>query len=172
MSFVAWREWIYGTWPDSGALPPEDRYSSSEISPVLRRPLLEACHQLLYQDEFLDWSLESAALEALGDRYLSLVQSEGEPLAKQTLRPLLQQGVAQIVTPSLCDQLQARLYRVAPLLRELYEDADVWQWAVIAADALDRTSPQSLETHPLLLGLVGQSLQVVLDREIDWSVAL
>jgi hypothetical protein len=68
--------------------------------------------------------------------------------------------------------LQERLYRVAPLLRELYQEEDVWRWAVVAADELAQESVYPHREHPLLLGLVGSSLQHALEREIDWTSAI
>ena len=95
-----------------------------------------------------------------------------EPLSADVLRALLCQGVEQIVDPQLRRQLQARLYRTAPLLRDLYQEEGVWRWAVVAADALREDSPYPWQEHPLLLGLIGHSLQLVLDRDLDWSIAL
>ena len=88
------------------------------------------------------------------------------------LRALLRRGVEQIASPALRRQIQERLYRVAPLLRDLYEEDEVWQWAVLAADELSTESVYPLQEHPLLLGLAGSSLQFALDRDLDWSIAL
>lgn len=194
LSFVAWREWIRdpflalaagglasegpgadtpewdATEPDLPALVPPEL--GAEISEGLRRRLYPSCHELLYQDEFVGWSLETDEVEALGERYLRLAQEQGEPLEAGVLRALLGDGVEQIVDPALRRQLGERLYRVAPLLRTLYKEEEVWQWAVVAADALQQESPHPLREHPFLLGLVGYSLQLVLDRDIDWTAAV
>jgi hypothetical protein len=68
--------------------------------------------------------------------------------------------------------IRERLRRVAPLLRELYEDQQVWQWAAVAADALTDDSPLPPEEHPLLLAMVGCSLENVVGETINWSAAL
>ena len=61
---------------------------------------------------------------------------------------------------------------MAPLLREIYEEDDVWQWAVVAATALADDAPLPFEDHPLLLGMVGYSLENVLGEPIDWPAAI
>jgi len=174
LSFVAWREWIYETsWTRPVEISQEDEPPlGHDISDNLRGWLYVTCYGLLYQDEFVNWSLSTAAVDELGDDYVRLVQEHGEPLSAGMLRGLLCRGVEQIVHPQLRRQLQARLYRTAPLLRDLYQEEDVWRWAVVAADALREDSPYPWQEHPLLLGLVGCSLQLVLDRDLDWSIAL
>jgi hypothetical protein len=174
LSFVAWREWICETmWTRPVETPQTDEPPlCHDISENLRGWLYVTCYGLLYQDEFAGWSLRTAAVDELADDYLRLVKEHGEPLSADLLRDLLCQGVEQIVHPTLRRQLQARLYRIAPLLRDLYVEEDVWRWAVVAADALREDSPYPWQEHPLLLGLVGHSLQLVLGRDLDWSIAL
>ena len=91
-----------------------------------------------------------------------------------------------MVDADLRQQLAERLIRVAPLLRELYGGACgdvIWQWAVVAADALRGEGPnaspiqtsaydENPDEHPFLLGLVGHSLQQALNRDLDWTVAV
>jgi hypothetical protein len=171
LSFIAWREWIHGAWtvPE---LPVSEPRLECEISPQAHDRLLATSYRLLEQNEFLGWSLEPSTLDALCERYLELVSENGEPLPPDLLRNLLRRGVEQIMTPSLHSQLRRRLYRTAPLLRELYPEDRIWQWAVAAADALREESPLAPSAHPFLLGLVGASLQFALDREIDYTTAL
>jgi hypothetical protein len=173
LSFVAWREWICGpSWTHRAEEPPADEPPiGHDISERLRGWLYVTCYGLLYHDEFVDWSFQTAAVDELGQEYLRLIQEHGEPLEADQLRALLCRGVEQIVHPTLRRQLQERLYRVAPLLRELYQEEDAWRWAVVAADALREDSPHPWREHPLLLGLVGYSLQLALDRDIDWTAA-
>jgi len=174
LSFVAWREWICGpSWTCPVETSPADEpQPNSDISERLRSWLYVTCYELLYQDEFADWCFETPEVDTWAEGYVRLSEEQGEPLPEEMLRALLCQGVEQIVNPMLRRQVQQRLYRVAPLLRELYQEEDVWRWAVVAADTLREDSPYPWQEHPLLLGLVGQSLQLVLDRDIDWTVAL
>jgi hypothetical protein len=174
LSFVAWREWISGSpWTQQLELArADDPPLGHGISKDLHGWLYATCYFLLYQDEFEDWCLTSVEIDQLGQKYMRRIKEHGEPLSADLLRDLLCQGVEQVIDSGLRRQLRARLYRTAPLLRDLYQEEDVWRWAVVAADELREDSPYPWREHPLLLGLVGQSLQLVLDRDIDWSIAL
>jgi hypothetical protein len=173
LSFVAWREWICGaSWADRQDASQNAASLAPDISANLHGWLYVTCYALFYQDEFADWSLSTAAVDPIGAEYLRLIQEHGDPLNEDVLRALLRRGVEQTVHPELRRLLQARLLRIAPLLRELYEEEDVWRWAVVAADTLGEDSPYSWQEHPFLMGLVGQSLAFALDRDIDWTVAL
>jgi hypothetical protein len=174
LSFVAWREWICGdSWTALVETPPADPpRPGADISDNLRGWLYLTCYELLDLDEFVSWSLSSAEIDKLGTQYRRLAKEHGEPLDAGLLRALLCQGVEQAMDAHFRARLQKRLYRIAPLLRELYEREDVWQCAMVAADALSEESPYPWQEHPLLLGMVGHSLQLVVDRDIDWSIAL
>jgi hypothetical protein len=141
-----------------------------QLSDAERRQLYETCYELLYQDEFQDWGWKTPEIDGLVEAYWECVREQGELLESETLRALLRSGVEQLVDPDLRQRLAARLVRVAPLLRELYGEDVVWQWAVVAADALLDETPDA--QHPFLLGLVGHSLGQALDQDLDWTVAV
>jgi hypothetical protein len=75
------------------------------------------------------------------------------------------------VTDRVRGLIRERLRRVAPLLRDLYVDDEVWQWAVVAADALADDSPLRPEEHPLLLAMAANSLENVIGAEVKWRNA-
>jgi hypothetical protein len=142
------------------------------VPPEERDRLLQSCHELLLQDEFETWYLEEGEVGDLDGRYLDLVDEMGTPLDPLVLRDLLRQGVQELVTDSLRRLIRDRLWRTAPLIRELYVDPEVWQWAVVAAESLADDSPVPAEDHPVLLGFVAQSLENALEEPIDWLRAV
>jgi hypothetical protein len=169
MTYVAWRGAIEGS--------VEERDVEVAV-PVLSVPseerdrLLQSCHELLLQDEFETWYLEEGEVGDLDGRYLDLVDEMGTPLDPLVLRDLLRQGVQELVTDSLRRLIRDRLWRTAPLIRVLYVDPEVWQWAVVAAESLADGSPVPAEDHPVLLGFVAQSLENALEEPIDWLRAV
>jgi hypothetical protein len=180
-TFIAWREWL--TWERTGhdamleeansvAHAPQAAHPGSSIPVEERARLLHNCHELLIQDEFMYWFFRPDEVGDLGDVYWRLVEERGADLETSALRALLRRGVREIVTDRMRGLIRERLWRVAPLLRELYEDQEVWQWAAVAADALVDDSPLPPEEHPLLLAMVGCSLENVVGETINWPAAI
>jgi hypothetical protein len=165
VSYVAWRDSIEGQGEHVGAglslpdlaMPPEE-YARA----------IEHCHELLLQDEFAYWFLNPDEIGDLDERYLDLVDTVDSEVDASALRDLLRQGVSDLMTERMCALIRGRLRRVAPLLRELYEGDEVWQWAVAAADMLREDRRRRPETHPLLLGMIARSLENAIGEPIDW----
>jgi hypothetical protein len=163
MSFLAWRELIeYGRSADPVGSP------SLDVSLAERDDLLAHCHELLYQDEFRFWCFPPDEVQDLHRAYLDQAREADGRLDRRTLADLLCQGVRQVVTDRWRTSIRDRLRRMAPLLRDLYEEDEVWQWAIVAADALDADSTVPLEKHPFLLGMAACSLEDVLGRPVGW----
>ena len=57
---------------------------------------------------------------------------------------------------------------MVPLLREVYEEEIVWQWAAVAADTLAKDSGLPPEEHPFLLGLMAVSLENAIGTPVGW----
>jgi hypothetical protein len=177
-SFVAWRSWMTWEWAhDESAIgnvlvPKESsdlQALSSALSTRERRRLLDDSPDLLYQDEFALWLFEKDEVDDLGDAFWELVEKNGGSRPKvSAVRALLGQAVRRIVTDRMRGLIRDRLRRVAPLLRDLYVEDEVWQWAVVAADALADDSPLPLEEHPLLLAMAAHSLENVVGAEVRW----
>jgi hypothetical protein len=177
-SFIAWREWISWEWarrePTEGsAMAPLEHSTvqalSSALSPQERARLLHDSPDLLFQDEFSLWLFEEDEVDDLGDVFWELVEeNEGEMPDISAVRALLGQAVQRIVTDRVRGLIRDRLRRVAPLLRDLYVEDEVWQWAIVAADALADDSPLPLEEHPLLLAMAAYSLESVVGAEVRW----
>jgi hypothetical protein len=162
MSFLAWREWI-----DRGRTTYPVLFPTLSVPPEKRDELLAQCEELLYQDEFRFWLFSSDEIEGLQIAYASQVNQPGA-VTRDELRPLLIQAVRDIVTGEWRDVLCDRLRRTAPLLRELYKEDVVWQWAVVAADTLKHGEPQDIAEHPFLLGMMAYSLDNVLGMSCGW----
>ncbi len=156
--FVAWRPLIEagrGEYSPPVLLVPPDK----------RDELFADCYKLLVQEEFFSWQFEEA--EQLIERYLDMRGRDSMPTA-DALLALLQEGVRAIVDDQARSLIRSRLLRMAPLLHELYEEEEAWQWAIVAADALADDSSIPPEEHPLLLGMVACGLENALDEEIYW----
>ena len=163
MSFVAWRVMIQGEGAEEKAEQP--------VLAVLherRTARLEHCHELLLQDEFASWFFNPDEIDDLVGRYLDLAEEQGGTIGPSALRRLLERGAIEIVTDRTRGLIRGRLRRMAPLLRELYEEDEVWEWAVIAADALETDSALPVEEHPLLLGMVACSLENAIGEPVAW----
>ena len=169
MPYVAWREMIEGGRPVEGV----DIGFSALVVPAEKQPqLLSRSYELLFQDELEYWFIDADELGGLDDEYLHLIEEKGPAMGAIALRQFLRHGVHQLVSHDFRGLVRARLQRLAPLLREIYEEEDVWQWAVVAADALADDAPLPFEDHPFLLGLVAYSLENVLGEPIDWPAAI
>jgi hypothetical protein len=166
MTYVAWRPTI-----EHGSTEDDEQIPEMVIAPESRKELLDHCYELLLQDEFTAWFFNPDEIGDLVDRYLLLAPEEGAEIEAPALRQLLQAGVQEIVTDNVRDLIRGRLLRVAPLLREIYEDDEIWQWAIVAAEALDAQSGLSRRDHPLLLGMVACSLENAMGEMIEWPTA-
>jgi hypothetical protein len=172
-SFVVWREWLEGLADEGLGSKGLADGGAPERAPLVvpaeqRDLLLDRCHELLLQDEFLSWLFEPDEIEQLQDAYLDLLDESDGAIEVPALRALLRQGVEEAIDDRQRALIRERLRREAPLLRALYEDDLVWQWAVVAADALQEDSPLPPQDHPLLLGMVACSLEYAFDETIDW----
>jgi hypothetical protein len=169
MPYVAWRELIEGSRPAEGV---DIGFSALAVPTERQAELLSRCHELLFQDEFEYWFIDVDELGDLAEQYLRLAEGKVSGIDEPALRQFLRQGVEQLMSAEFRGLVRARLQRVAPLLREIYEEDDVWQWAVVAAAALADDSPLPFQDHPLLLAMVAYSLENVLGAPIDWPAAI
>jgi hypothetical protein len=163
VSFLAWRDWV----EHGRASLPAGRPCLA-VPLRLRDELLAHCDVLLFQDEFLFWLFPPEEIEDLRSRYLVASGEAGGGVDRETLRCLLGASLRQLITSSRRALIADRLRRMAPLLREVYEEEIVWQWAAVAADALARDSGLPPEEHPFLLGLMAVSLENAIGTPVGW----
>jgi hypothetical protein len=180
-SFVAWRDWLLWEW--THAAQANDRVNNrpepadqdtllSALSERERRQLLHDCPELLFQDEFTHWLFDEDEVDDLEECFWELVETRhGQAPEVSAVRSLLRQAVRRIVTDRVRVLIRDRLRRVAPLLRHLYVEDEVWQWAIVAADALADDSPLPPEEHPLLLAMAAHSLENVVGAQVKWRSA-
>jgi hypothetical protein len=162
MSFLVWRELIESGRPDEQAQP-------ALTVPVERRDeLLAQCHELLFQDEFQFWLFRPDEIEALYAQYVDRVKATGGMLGRDALADLLRRGVREVVTDDWRHLIRGRLQRMVPLLHELYEEVEVWQWAAAAAEALADENPLPIDEHPFLIGMLACSLEETIGTPIGW----
>jgi hypothetical protein len=164
MSYLAWRDWIERDRPAA----PSGEPPGLVVPPGRRDELLAQCDGLLLQDEFHFWLFPPAQIEDLRSRYVAAASEVGGGLDRETLRCLLGAGLRQLVTERQRDLIAGRLRRMVPLLREIYLDEVVWQWAAVAAEALDEASGLPLDEHPFLLGMLAGSLENAIGAPVGW----
>lgn len=164
MTYLAWREWIEHGRPAPSAPEPDDLV----VSPGLHEALLDQCDALVFQDEFLSWLYSAQETESLRSRYVAAASEAGGELDRQALRGLLQDAVRELVDERQRALIAGRLRRMALLLRELYAEEVVWQWAAVAAEALGEESDLPSDEHPFLLGIVAVSLESALGASTGW----
>ena len=163
MSYLAWREGIEFSQSPEPVVP-----VTFTIPPQRRQELLTHCYELLFQDEFRFWLFLPAEIQDLRASYVERAKHTDTLLDRHTLHELLCQSVRDTVTDPWRSLIQGRLQRMAPLLRALYKDDEVWQWATIAAEALAEDSPLPLQEHPFLLGMLACSLENAIGAPVGW----
>jgi len=163
MSYIAWRRFVEGDGERGRAL-----WADLVVPDSARDRLLHQCHELMLQDEFVYWCFAPDEIGDLPDRYLDLVKDSSQCAGQEAVRSLLRRGVRELVTERQQHLIASRLRQMAPLLRELYKEDEVWQWAIVAADTLSERSPVRLDEHPFLLGIVACSLENALGEPIGW----
>ncbi len=164
MTYLAWREWI----ERGRSAGPADKPDDLVVSPGQRADLLSHCDALVFQDEFLSWLYPPPEIEDLRSRYVAAASETGGRLAREALRGLFQAAVRQLVDERQRALIAGRLRRMAPLLREIYVEEIVWQWAAVAAEALEEGSGLPSDQHPFLLGIVAASLESAIGTPTGW----
>ena len=163
MSFLVWRELIESGRPDEPVTLTLPRVPAEQ-----RDDSLAHCYELLYQDEFQFWLFHPEEIEDLRARYVDQVKTTGAALDREAVETLLRGGVREVVGDRWRRLIQGRLQRMVPLLYELYEEEEVWQWAAVAAEALADDSPIPVQEHPFLIGMLACSLEEAIGGPIGW----
>jgi len=160
----------YVAW--AGFLEGEDRRDVEEIEPqevdlATQPELLEYCDELLELDEFESWFFNPAEWKGHRKAYRSLEQARGKD-SDQKWDEAIQQGLEAIMDDAHRRLWRERLRRQAWVLAQLYEDEEVWQWAMAAAAALEDDAGVPLHEHPLLYAMMERTLQVPPGRSVIW----
>jgi hypothetical protein len=163
VSYLAWRERI-----EAGRSPAPAAPATGFVPLQKRQDLLAHCYELLFQDEFRFWLFLPAEIQELRANYIERARHTDTLLDRHALHELLRQGIRDTVTDQWRSLIRGRLQRMAPLLRTLYKDDEVWQWAVVAARALAEDSPLPIQEHPFLLGMLACSLENAIGAPVGW----
>jgi hypothetical protein len=160
----------YVAW--AGFLEGEDRRDVEEaelqeVDLAVQPELLEYCDELLELDEFESWFFNPEEWKGHGKAYGSLEQARGKD-SDQKWDEAIQQGLEAVMDDDHRRLLRERLRRQAWVLAQLYEDEEVWQWAVAAAAALEDDAGVPLHEHPLLYAMMERTLQVPPGRSVIW----
>ncbi len=149
-TFVAWQGELWGEDPRSiEELPLPD------IEPAQEESLLAQCIELLDLDEFVYWFFNPDEVEDFVPRYRKLWRRNQAERGQKSFEALLDQAIESVIDDDYRRLLADRLRRQAWLLAQLYEDAEVPQWALAAAIALE--NGVTVE-HPLLREMMAYSL--------------
>lgn len=160
----------YVAW--AGFLEGEDRRDIEEVEPqevdlAAQPERLEYCDELLELDEFESWFFNPEEWKGHRKAYRSLEQARGED-SDRRWDEAIQQGLEAIMDGEHRHLWRERLRRQAWVLAQLYEDEEVWQWAMAAAAALEDSAGVPLHEHPLLYAMMERTLQVPPGRSVIW----
>ena len=161
----------YVAW--AGFLEGEDRRDIEEIEPqevdlAAQPELLEYCEELLELDEFESWFFNPEEWKGHRKAYRSLERARGKD-SDRKWDEAIQQGLEAIMDDEHRRLWRERLRRQAWVLAQLYDDEEVWQWAMAAAAALEDDAGVPLHKHPLLYAMMERSLQVPPGRSVIWK---
>ena len=160
--YVAWASFLEG----------EDRRDveeteSQEVDLTTQPELLEYCDELLELDEFESWFFNPREWKGHRKAYRSLERARGKD-SDQKWDEAIQQGLEAIMDDEHRRLWRERLRRQAWVLAQLYDDEEVWQWAMAAAAALEDDAGVPLHEHPLLYAMMERTLQVPPGRSVIW----
>ena len=160
--YVAWASFLEG----------EDRRDveeteSQEVDLTTQPELLEYCDELLELDEFESWFFNPREWKGHRKAYRSLERARGKD-SDQKWDETIQQGLEAIMDDEHRRLWRERLRRQAWVLAQLYDDEEVWQWAMAAAAALEDDAGVPLHKHPLLYAMMERTLQVPPGRSVIW----
>jgi hypothetical protein len=158
IEYFAWVELLAGEDPRSVEERPVEEVDIGANPELLARSI-----GLLGLDEMASWFFNADEIQAFADRHRRLLWWPVMPTSRMV--HLLRQGVRSIVDSErralLCDRLRCQAW----LLAQIYENEEVWQWAMAAAAGLGMNGVPS-DQHPLLLGMVAASLDNLLGTEL------
>jgi len=160
----------YVAW--AGFLEGEDRRDVGQTEPhevdlAAQPELFEYCDELLELDEFESWFFNPGEWKGHRKAYRALEQARGKD-SDQKWDEAIQQGLEAIMDDEHRRLWRERLRRQAWVLAQLYDDKEVWQWAMAAAMALEHDAGVPLHEHPLLYAMMERTLQVPPGRSVIW----
>ena len=160
--YVAWASFLEGK--DGRDI---EETELQEVDLAAQPELLEYCDELLELDEFESWFFNPEEWKGHRKAYRSLEQARGKD-SDQKWDEAIQQGLEAVMDDDHRRLLRERLRRQAWVLAQLYEDEEVWQWAMAAAAALEDDAGVPLHKHPLLYAMMERTLQVPPGRSVIW----
>ena len=120
-------------------------------------------------DEFESWFFNPAEWKGHAKAVRALNKVGGVVREqKEKEKEAIHQGLEAIVDDERRRLLRERLRRQAWLLAQLYGDEEVWQWAMAAAAALEDDAGVSVYEHPLLVGMMRETLAHPPERSALW----
>jgi hypothetical protein len=160
----------YVAW--AGFLEGEDKRSVEEtevheVDLATQPELLEFCDELLELDEFESWFFNPEEWKGHGKAHRSLMQAQDAD-SDQKWDEAIQQGLEAVMDKEHRRLWRERLRRQAWVLAQLYEEEEVWQWAMAAAAALEDDGGVPWHEHPLLYAMMERTLQIPPGRSVIW----
>jgi len=161
--YVAWAGFLQGE--DQRDV---EQIELREVDLAAQPELLEYCDELLELDEFESWFFNPEQWKGHRKAYRSLEQVGDEDIDRKW-DEAIQQGLEAIMDNEHRRLWLERLRRQAWVLAQLYEDEEVWQWAMTAAAALEDDAGVPLHEHPLLYAMMERTLQIPPGRSVIWT---
>jgi len=166
LDFFAWEGMLEGDDPRS---VPE--WPVKEVDIAAHPEILAHSIELLELKEMGSWFFNPDEIQAFAERPRRHFLGFGWPRSRM-LR-MLRQGVESVVDDARRALLRDRLRCQAWLLAQIYEEDNIWQWAMAASAGLGEEGVPS-RNHPLLLGMMAASLDnllgtTLLGELLEWE---
>ncbi|HDQ71411.1 MAG TPA: HEAT repeat domain-containing protein [Chloroflexi bacterium] len=159
-AYIVWQGFLLGEDPNPPEVYPLPDLPADEEA---RDDLLAESDELLTMDEFEYWFFNPDEVEDFVKAYRRLRRDKKARRGEPAFEDLLDRAIEAVVGEEWRRRLVNRLQRQAWLLTQLYEEPEVAQWALIAAEAIDIGAGVD---HPLIRGMMERSLLNAIGRYI------
>lgn len=166
LEYFAWEGMLVGE--DTRSV---EEWPAEEVDITAYPQLLANSIELLTLEEMESWFFNPEEIDAFAERYRHHIWRPH--ISRPRMLRMLRQGVESVVDEAHRALLHDRLRRQAWLLAQIYADEEVWRWAMAASAGLGERGIPS-DQHPLLLGMMGASLDNLLstdllDKILEWE---
>ncbi len=154
-TFVIWQGMLAGDAPFEGKECP-----LPSLDPAQQERFLSECDELLSLDEFEHWFFNPGEVASFITRYKRLKRKKHAEPGHQAFEDLINQILTHVFGEKFTYRqlLPARLRRQAWLLRQIYEDEDGEELALLALAAAAAIEQDIILPHPLLRAMAEYSL--------------
>jgi hypothetical protein len=157
-AYIVWQGFILGEDLNPPTVYPLPDLPANEAA---REDLLAESIELLTMGEFDYWFFNPDEVDAFVKDYRKLRRARKTKRGDPAFEELLDRAIKAVVGEKWRQLLANRLQRQAWLLAQLYEEAEVPQWALIASEAINH---DIVVKHPLIREMMVRSLLNAIGR--------